>query len=118
LRHNTSDLHELEFKSNNLGFVALGTLLLWVGWYGFNSGMLLSIYSKDSFIIPYICFTTTLSAAGGGLIAGVFIFLIDRVQSIIGISNGILAGLVSISAGCSQVLPSVSIFIGAVGALI
>jgi len=32
LRHNSSDLHELEFKPNNIGFVALGTLLIWVGW--------------------------------------------------------------------------------------
>jgi len=80
--------------------------------------MLLAVYGKNSFIIPYICFTTTLSAAAGGLTILVFVYLISRAQSIFSVSNGILAGLVSISAGCAQVLPTVSIFIGAIGALI
>jgi Amt family ammonium transporter len=81
---------------HNMAIATLGCLILWIGWYGFNPGSVLSMNET----VPYVAVTTTLGAAGGA-IAGTLVSQIrggkpDLTMTI----NGILAGLVSVTAGC------------------
>ncbi|MFO8236918.1 MAG: ammonium transporter [Prochlorococcaceae cyanobacterium] len=81
---------------HNMAIATLGCLILWIGWYGFNPG---SVLAMDE-TVPFVAVTTTLGAAGGG-IAGTIVSQIrggkpDLTMTI----NGILAGLVSVTAGC------------------
>jgi Amt family ammonium transporter len=74
----------------------LGCLILWIGWYGFNPGSVLSMNET----VPYIAVTTTLGAAGGG-IAGTLVSQLKSGKPDLTMTiNGILAGLVGITAGC------------------
>jgi len=79
-----------------MAIATLGCLILWIGWYGFNPG---SVLAMDQ-TVPYVAVTTTLGAAGGA-ISGTLVSQIrggkpDLTMTI----NGILAGLVSVTAGC------------------
>jgi Amt family ammonium transporter len=81
---------------HNMAIATLGCLILWIGWYGFNPG---SVLAMDQ-TVPYVAVTTTLGAAGGS-ISGTLVSQIrggkpDLTMTI----NGILAGLVGITAGC------------------
>jgi len=100
-------------------FVVLGTLILWMGWYGFNPGSTHGITADGSgTIMARAAMCTTLSAAAGGITC---VFL-DRTYSMTFdvrmVCNGILAGLVSITAGCAYTLPWAALLIGSVGAFI
>lgn len=81
---------------HNMAIATLGCLILWIGWYGFNPG---SVLAMDQ-TVPFVAVTTTLGAAGGG-ISGTLVSQIrggkpDLTMTI----NGILAGLVAVTAGC------------------
>ncbi|MEB3264525.1 MAG: ammonium transporter [Synechococcus sp.] len=81
---------------HNLAIATLGCLILWIGWYGFNPGSVLAMNET----VPYVAVTTTLGAAGGA-ISGTLLSAIrggkpDLTMTI----NGILAGLVGVTAGC------------------
>ena len=81
---------------HNLALATLGCLILWLGWYGFNPGSQLAMDE----MVPYIAVTTTLGAAGGG-IAGTLISQIHSGKPDLTMAiNGILAGLVGVTAGC------------------
>ncbi|MBD2549149.1 ammonium transporter [Microcystis elabens FACHB-917] len=81
---------------HSLALATLGCLILWLGWYGFNPGSVLAMNET----VPYIAVTTTLGAAGGG-IAGTLISQIHSGKPDLTMAiNGILAGLVGVTAGC------------------
>lgn len=108
-----------EFRPSNAPMVVLGTLLLWFGWYGFNCGSTLAF--ENDYSAPKVAMNTTLSAAAGGLMA----FFIDYMGGnrkskyrIVPITNGILAGLVSITGGCDQVTSVGAIIIGCGGGVV
>jgi len=88
---------------HNSAFVGLGTLLLWFGWFGFNSGSTLAL--SDGFILAAekVAVGTTLAASGGGLAGICMCFLKDGYLDLPHLCNGILAGLVSV---CSAVAVS------------
>ncbi|SMF56113.1 ammonium transporter (TC 1.A.11) [Alteromonadaceae bacterium Bs31] len=97
-----------DIPGHNLNFVALGGLILWFGWFGFNGG---STTSADV-SIGLINLNTQLAAASGAvgaLIAGKLYGNRTLVTSII---NGSLAGLVGITAGCSSMEPIFAIVTG------
>ncbi|MFO7636588.1 MAG: ammonium transporter [Clostridia bacterium] len=79
---------------------ALGVFILWFGWFGFNPGSTLS--GMDS-SIGHIAMTTNLSAAAGGFAAMAITFFRYRKPDVSMTLNGILAGLVGITAGCAAV---------------
>ena len=100
-------------------FVVLGTLILWMGWYGFNPGSTLGITADGKgTIVARAAMCTTLSAAAGGLTCVFFDRILSKTFDIDMICNGILAGLVSITAGCAGTLPWVAVVIGCVGAFV
>lgn len=96
----------------------LGTFLLWFGWYGFNPGSALALTGKGWLVAERCAVTTTLAAATGGVVTLVVIKLRDQIFDLIACLNGILAGLVSITAACAFVEPYAAVVIGAIGALV
>ena len=81
---------------HNLAIATLGCLILWLGWYGFNPGSMLALNEQ----VPYIAVTTTLGAAGGGISATLFSQFTGGKPDLSMTINGILAGLVGVTAGC------------------
>ncbi|GGA85469.1 ammonium transporter [Neiella marina] len=104
-----------EIPGHNLLLATLGVFILWFGWFGFNGGSTL----KAEGAIAKIIVNTLLAASAGGLTCLMLSWLQHqgkvRVEQAL---NGILAGLVSITAGCAFVEPSSAIWIGLIGAAI
>ena len=99
---------------HNMAIATLGALILWVGWYGFNPGSQLAM---DQWV-PYVAVTTTLAAAGGAIAATILSTLTSGKPDLTMIINGILAGLVSITAGCGNLTMGGSWVAGFVGGII
>ena len=101
---------------HNLSIATLGCLILWLGWFGFNPG---STMAADATAIGHIALTTNLAAAAGGVAACFVAWGKFGKPDLTMIINGILAGLVGITAPCAYVnLPS-AVIIGAIaGALV
>ncbi|WP_288261743.1 ammonium transporter [uncultured Prochlorococcus sp.] len=99
---------------HNMAIATLGALVLWIGWYGFNPGSQLAM---DQWV-PYVAVTTTLAAAGGAIGATVISTLTSGKPDLTMIINGILAGLVSITAGCANLTMVGSWVAGLVGGII
>jgi len=99
---------------HNMSIATLGALILWIGWYGFNPGSQLAM---DQWV-PYVAVTTTLAAAGGAIGATVISTMTSGKPDLTMTINGILAGLVSITAGCGDMTLTGSWFAGLVGGII
>ena len=99
---------------HNMAIATLGALVLWIGWYGFNPGSQLAM---DQWV-PYVAVTTTLAAAAGAIGATIVSTLTSGKPDLTMIINGILAGLVSITAGCGDMTLAGSWFAGLVGGII
>jgi Amt family ammonium transporter len=101
--------------------MALGTLgmfVLWVGWYGFNPGSTLALSGGFASLAAKVAVTTTLAACAGGVTAVIASKARTGVYDMGLTINGILGGLVGITAGCAVVDPWAAIVIGAVAALV
>ncbi|MGF1460792.1 MAG: ammonium transporter [Leptolyngbyaceae cyanobacterium] len=99
---------------HNMSIAMLGCLVLWIGWYGFNPGSELAA----STAVPFIAVTTTLAAAGGGVAATFTAWALNGKPDLSMIINGILAGLVGITAGCAGVNYISAIIIGLIAGVI
>jgi Amt family ammonium transporter len=99
---------------HNMSIATLGCLILWIGWFGFNPGSTLAV-TQD---VPYIAVTTNLAAAAGGITATFVSWLKDGKPDLSMIINGILAGLVGITAGCDGVSYWGAVIIGAIAGTI
>lgn len=96
--------------AHDLVIGAVGGLILWFGWYGFNPGSTLS--AMDIQGIGRVAFNTTLAACSAGL-AAIFISYVRTKKWDLGLTvNGFLAGLVAITAPCYWVDPVGAFFIG------
>jgi Amt family ammonium transporter len=101
---------------HNMTLAALGGVILWFGWYGFNPGSTLSAMDFEG--IGRVATNTTLAACTGALIAVAYTFAKTKKWDV-GISiNGLLAGLVAITAPCYWVSPTGSLVIGAIAGII
>ena len=122
-------LDERKITSQSPQQVVLGTLILWLGWLMFNGGSSLKIAGASGLDAQLAMVNTILAPSA----AGIFTFMVkkyisgDRMMwnSIInirmdfqGLTNGILAGLVSITAGCNCVEPWAAIVIGIMGSIV
>ena len=93
---------------HNIALAGIGLFMLWFGWFGFNPGSELAATSS----IALIATTTNLAAAAGGL-AAILTTWIKLKKPDVGMTmNGILAGLVAITAPCASVSPAWSLAIG------
>jgi len=107
-----------ELYSGNKTLQALGTFILWFGWYGFNAGSTLGLSGNLANVAGKVVVNTTLAGAMGGIVST---FLGKMIFGIYDISmglNGVLAGLVSITANCQAVAPWHAIIIGSIGAIL
>jgi Amt family ammonium transporter len=84
---------------HNIAYVTLGGFILWLGWFGFNGGSELAVDGA----LPHIITTTALAAACGGVAATIYAWLRSGKPDLTLIVNGMLAGLVGITAGCNVV---------------
>ncbi|MEQ1840045.1 MAG: ammonium transporter [Verrucomicrobiales bacterium] len=99
---------------HNLPLVCFGTLILWVGWFGFNAGSLV----EGSAGIGRICVNTAISGAAGCVVAMFFFWGLRGVANVLIALNGALGGLVGVTAGADVVTPLSAIFIGAIAGII
>lgn len=101
---------------HNLPLAAIGTFLLFFGWFGFNGG---SVLSANPGPLGLVFTTTTLAACAGGIASIIASWLIIKKPDLTMALNGILAGLVGITAGADAVSVWSSVIIGAIaGALV
>ena len=98
---------------HNLALAALGVFILWLGWFGFNPGSQLAASGEVNRIaISHVFLTTNLAAAAGG-VATMFLTWIKYGKPSLSLTlNGVLAGLVGITAGCDLVSPVGAVVIG------
>ncbi|MFW6114040.1 MAG: ammonium transporter, partial [Actinomycetota bacterium] len=99
---------------HSITMAALGTFILWLGWYGFNPGSTL----QASPAIATIAMTTTLSAAAGAVAAMSVTWMRYGKPDVSMSFNGALAGLVAITAGCANVSMVSAVIIGAVAGIL
>jgi Amt family ammonium transporter len=102
---------------HNVPFAALGTLVLWFGWYGFNCGSAGRLIGASD-VISRVAMSTTLGGAAGGISALAYAILVNGVWDVTMCLNGTLAGLVSITSGCAFFEPWAAVVVGGIGGII
>jgi len=100
---------------HNIALAMIGTLVLWLGWFGFNPG---STMAADPRLMGHICLTTNMAACTG-LLGATFMSWLLLKKPDIGMSiNGCLAGLVAVTAPCAFVSVGSAALIGLIGGII
>ncbi|EAQ42210.2 ammonium transporter [Polaribacter sp. MED152] len=100
---------------HNIPLATAGVLILWLGWFGFNGG---SVLSADPTLTSLTLVTTCLAAAAGGVVASMVSTILYKNLDLTMFLNGILGGLVGITAGADQMSPTDAIAIGAIAGVI
>lgn len=100
---------------HNLTLACLGVFILWFGWFGFNPGSQLAAAGYgDQTAISHVFLTTNLAACTGGFLALIVSWIKYGKPSLSLTLNGILAGLVGVTAGCDLISPMGAALIGAI----
>lgn len=100
---------------SSVPLAVIGVFLLWLGWFGFNGG---SVLSADPGLVSFVLVTTSLAACAGGLggfVTGYFVFKRLDLGMVL---NGILAGLVGITAGADVIEPGNAILVGVIAGVL
>ena len=100
---------------HNLPIASAGVFILWLGWFGFNGG---SVLSADPELTSLTLVTTSLAAAAGGVAAAFFSNLLYKNFDLTMFMNGVLGGLVGITAGADQMSPTDAILIGLIAGVV
>lgn len=108
------DGNKNNIPGSNLPMAILGGMLIWFGWFGFNGGSTLG-WTED---VPAILLHTCLAAFWGGITATVLKYVVDGYIDVAHILNGVLGGLVAITAGCHAVSVIDAVVIGLVAGVI
>jgi Amt family ammonium transporter len=104
---------------HNLMAAALGVLILWFGWFGFNPGSQLAASGAvNREAISHVFLTTNLAAVAGGIATMLLSWVKYGKPSFSLMLNGVLAGLVGITAGCDMVSPTGAVIIGLICGII
>jgi Amt family ammonium transporter len=101
--------------AHNMTSATLGTLILWLGWFGFNPGSTMAV---DPNAISLIALNTSMAAAAGCIAATVAAWILLKKPDLSMILNGTLAGLVAITAPCAFVSVGSSVVIGLLAGVI
>ena len=104
-------------EGHNLPLAAVGAFILWFGWFGFNPGSSLGAVGNWE-LIGAVVVNTFLASAAGGISTMVYTHFAYGKIDITMVINGVLAGLVSITAGCNVVSPVSAIIIGSVAGVL
>ena len=99
----------MPMPGHSLPLATIGVFLLWLGWFGFNGG---SVLSADPALVSLTLVTTCIAAAAGAVGAMVTSWLTQKKPDLSMVLNGVLAGLVGITAGADQMNMNSSIIIG------
>ena len=105
----------LAIPGHNLPLASAGVLILWLGWFGFNGG---SVLSADPELTSLTLVTTCLAAAAGGVSSAIFSNILYKNYDLTMFMNGVLGGLVGITAGADQMGPMDAVIIGAIAGVI
>ena len=105
----------LAIPGHNIPIAVAGVFILWLGWFGFNGG---SVLSADPALTSLVLVTTSLSAAAGGISAFISSTLWFKNYDVTMFMNGVLGGLVGITAGADLMSPLESILIGLISGVI
>jgi Amt family ammonium transporter len=100
---------------HNSPLATAGVLILWLGWFGFNGG---SVLSADPELTSLTLVTTSIAAAAGGVFAVIISTIVFKNLDLTMFLNGILGGLVGITAGADQMSPTDAVLIGAIAGLL
>jgi len=101
--------------AHNIPLATVGVFLLWIGWFGFNGG---SVLSADPVEVSFVFVTTALAACAGALASMITTQFVMKSLDAPMALNGILAGLVGVTAGADVVSPMSAVVIGAVAGVI
>lgn len=107
-KYKNGKIYAIPGHSITLG--TLGVFVLWIGWFGFNPGSTLSLSNPG--LVANIFVTTNAAAAAGGIATLIVTWLRYKKPGLGMTLNGVLAGLVAITAGCDTVTPGGAILIG------
>ncbi len=111
----TADGRSIPLPGHNVTFAALGVFILWVGWYGFNPGSQLTYAgSANAEATTFIALTTSISASAGAIGAMVLAWALFGKPDLTMALNGVLGGLVGITANCDRVDQTSALIIGLV----
>ena len=102
---------------HNLPLASVGAFILWFGWFGFNPGSSLGAVGNWE-LIGAVVVNTFLASAAGGIATMFYTYFSHGKIDITMVINGILAGLVSITAGCNVVGPMAAILIGFIAGIL
>jgi ammonium transporter, Amt family len=100
---------------HSMPLAAIGVFLLWLGWFGFNGG---SVLSADPGLVSLVLVTTSLAASAGAIGAMFTAWKLLKNPDITMVLNGILAGLVGITAGADLMGPTSSIIVGFISGIL
>ena len=104
-----SDGKPKAIPGHNIPLATAGVLILWLGWFGFNGG---SVLSADPELTSLVLVTTSLAAAAGGFGAMITSTILYKNLDLTMFLNGILGGLVGITAGADLMSPNEAVIIG------
>jgi Amt family ammonium transporter len=99
---------------HNIPLAALGTFILWFGWFGFNPGSTMALVPE----IAHIAAATNIAGAAGGIAAMITAWWMFKKPDVSMALNGVLGGLVSVTASCAFVSLGSAIWIGIVGGVL
>ncbi len=109
----------IPMPGHNLTFATLGVFILLIGWYGFNPGSQLTYYgAANANITVYIAVTTTLAACAGAVVSTFLSWIMFGKPDLTMALNGMLAGLVGITANCDQVSLTSAMIIGGIAGVL
>ena len=99
----------IDKPGSSVPLAVIGVFLLWLGWFGFNGG---SVLSADPGLVSFVLVTTCLAACAGGLGGFLGGYMMFKRMDLGMVLNGILAGLVGITAGADVIEPTMAILVG------
>ena len=105
----------VEKPGASVPLAVIGVFLLWLGWFGFNGG---SVLSADPGLVSFVLVTTSLAACAGGLGGFLAAYFAFKRLDLGMVLNGILAGLVSITAGADVINPGSAVLVGFIGGIL
>jgi len=103
-----------DFNGSNVPLALLGTLLLFIGWFGFNGGSA-GVFDEN---VPLVLMNTLMSGVSGSVATIIICYIFYGRVDVIKVMNGLLGGLVAITASANSIMPFESILIGTMGSVV